>query len=362
MNYNEYNYKIDLSDELYEKTLSRVKSAVSKHNQVLKRRKTALLSAAACFVVLVCSVSAVKYNNANKLETTVNTPTENTNSDSNIEIITYELKYPHKIIIGNKIYSQYYFGDVKADRNNSIELKQSDIGEFICQFDYFNLTDDLSNFEPISSEEAKTNKFYKAKAYKYAKAKSDNIIIVQAKDEYYIFYLNGLTNDYTVKELLNEYTANGTNEIVGIEIWQNELYDYKSELPEGENISEQDIRLLLIGIIKDKETVNSILTILNNNSELSCTDDFSNEYDKALKKYYDSGLINDYPLMEEYGIYELKIKFSDGNELISDRFSLDVFLQKDGFCFSLCDKEQTTYYFLETTDYDKLTELIKSSL
>lgn len=367
MNYNEYNDRIDLSDELYEKTLNSVKSAVSKHNQVQKKRKTVFLSTAACFVVFACSISAVKYfsNNptTNMLEATVSTPTENPNHDRSIKIITENLKYPHKIIIDNKIYSQYYFGDAKGDKNNNIELKQSEIGELVCEIDYLNLTDDLENFEPMSFEEAKTNKFYKAKAYKYAKAKSDNVIIVQVKGEFYIFYLNGLTTGYTIEELLNVYTDNGANEIVGIEIWQDEFYELTIELPDAQDITCTEVRPLQKDTVKDKEAVNSILNILmKRHSKRSNQNDYSSEYDKALDEYCKSGLMNDYPLMSEYGVYELRIIFSDGSELIPDKFGLNIFMQKDFFYFMICNKGDKTYYSLENSEYDKLTEIINSAI
>lgn len=366
MNYNEYNDRIGLSAELYEKTLSGVKSAVSKHNQIQKRRKTAILSAAACFVVFACSISAVKYlgknPTANLFEVTVNTPTENSNNDGSIRIKTENSKYPHKIMIDNKIYSQYYFGDEKGDKDNNIELKQSEIGELICLLDYSNLTDDLSNFEPISSEDAKTNKFYKAKAYKYTKAKNDNIIIVQVKNEYYMFYFNGLTTDYTIEELLNVYTAEGTNGIACIEIWQDEYYNYTIQIPEDEDITGTDIRPLLKGTVTDKEAIKSILRILKEeHTKLSANDNYLSDYDIALRN---SGLINDYPpLMSEYGVYDLRIIFSDGSDLISDRYNLDIFMQKDFFYLNnICHKGDTIYYSLENSDYDELTEIIKSSL
>lgn len=366
MNYNEYNDRIDLSAELYEKTLSSVKSAVSKHNQVQKRRKTVFLSAAACFVVFACSISAVKYlgknPTANLFEATVNTPTENSNNDGSIKINTENSKYPHKIIIDSKIYSQYYFGDEKGDKNNNIDLKQSEIGEFICEIDYFNLTDDLAAFEPMSADEAKSNKFYKAKAYKYTKAKNDNIIIVQAKNEYYMFYLNGLTTDYTIEELLNVYTAEGANGIACIEIWQDEYYNYTIQIPDDEDITGTDIRPLLKGTVTDKEAINSILSILKKeHTKLSAYDNYSSDYDKALRKYCDK--INDCPLMSEYGVYELRIIFSDGSELISDKYNLDILMQKDFFYIdNICHKGDTIYYSLENSDYDELTEIIKSSL
>ena len=47
---------------------------------------------------------------------------------------------------------------------------------------------------------------------------------------------------YTIEDLLNLYTVKGNNEIIGIEIWQDEFYDYTIELPEEENITGQDIR------------------------------------------------------------------------------------------------------------------------
>ena len=365
MNYNEYNNKIDLSDELYEKTFNSVKSAVSKHNQAHKKRKTALLSAAACFVVFACSISAMKYSAKNPAPNTpgtaVGTPTEEPDNESSIKITTGSLKYPHKIIIDNKIYSQYYFGDAKGDKNNNIELKQSEISELICEIDYFNLTDDLTNFEPMSPGDAKTNRFYKAKAYRYSKAESDNVIIVQAKDKYYLFYLDGLTTDYTIEELFNIYTANGANKIAGIEIWQDEFY--KLTAPGAQDTASDEVRPLQIGTIKNQEAINSILTILNNNhSAHSNRNDYLSEYDKALKEYYDSGLMKNYPLMSEYGVYKFKIIFSDGSELIPDKFSLDILVKKDSFCFCICAKEDKTNYLLDNSGYDKLTEIIHSAI
>lgn len=361
MNYNEYNDKIELPENLYEKTLSSVKLAVSKHNQVQRRRKRIFLSAA-CFAIFVSTISAAKYfsnNPATNMFEAVSTPTENSNNDNSVKIKANASKYPHKIIIDNKIYSQYYFGDEKGDKDNDIELKQSKVGELICEIDYFNLTDDLSNFEPMSFEEAKTNKFYKAKAYKYTDAKSDNIIIVQAKDEYYLFYLDGLTDNYTIEELFNVYTANGNNKIVGIEIWQDEFF-------ENSNVQDNpstEVRPLQKGTINKQEAINSILTILNNtHSSLSGHSDYLNEYDEALKKYYNSGLMSDYPLMENYGVYELKIRFSEGSELIPDKSTLNILLKRESLYFCICAKENKTYYFLENSEYDKLIEIINSAI
>lgn len=357
MNYNEYNEQINLSDDLYEKTLAGVKSAVTNHNQVQKRRKTVFLSTAACFVVLACSVTAVKYlsksSPSDALESTINMPIDNSNRDSNIIFNTEETKYPYKIIIDNKIYSQYYFGDEKGDKDNNIELKQSQIGELICEIDYFNITDDLSDFEPMSSEEAKTNKFYKAKTYKYTKAKSDNIIIVQAKNEYYLFYLDGLTNDYTIEELLNIYTADGANEIIGIEIWQDE-FDCTFE--------DKEVRPLLKGILKDKDDISQILSILKKQYFKSRGyENHSSDYIEALNNYYADTTLN-CPLMAEYGVYELRIKFSDGNDIISDRNYLHIEIEEAECSVFICQKGNVTCYSLENSDYDKLTEIIESSL
>lgn len=363
MNYKEYNNQIKLSDDLYEKTLTSVKSEVSKHNQIQRRKKYAYLSFAACFVILVSSFSTVKYFNNNSSadvsESTNYTPTKNPDAsaknDINIIIETGDMKYPHKIILDNKIYSQYYFGDAKGDTNNNIVLKQSDIGEMICELDYSNLTDDLSTFAPITAEMAKNNKFYKAKVYKYAKSKSDNLIIVQVSKEYYIFYLNGLTAEYTVRDLLDVYTAKGANKITGIEVWQNELYDYTIELPEYEDITGQDVRPLLIGTVKDKDTILSIVNLLMNNSKVTSNSDVSDYlYD------YENGLSQN-KLMSEYGMYELHLVFADGQELKLDKNSLSISLQKGLYYFNICNSGDT-YYLLEDDDYNRIVKLIESSL
>ncbi len=351
-----YNDKIQLPDELYEKTLSSVKSAISKHNKIQKKRKTVLLSAAACFVVFVCSISVLKYfgqnNTINNIETTANSTINPQKNDQTIKIVSDETKYPYKIIIDNKIYSQYYLGDEKADKGNNIELKQSEISELICQLDYFNLTDDLSNFKPMSSEKAKTNKFYKAKVYKYAPAKSDNIIIVQVKDEYYMFYLDGLTTEFTVEELLNEYTANGVNEVVAIEIWQDELYNYTIDLPEAEDITEQGVRPLLVGTIKDKKQLQSILEIIANNNGV--IDNNSSDCDK--------GSQDQNSLMSERGEYELHLVFANTQELNLNGVSLNITIKNNYFYFDVCNKENSLLFGLESADYNKLLDIIRSAI
>lgn len=362
MNYNEYNHQLKLSDDLYEKTLAGVKSEISKHNQIQRKKKSAYLSFAACFMILVSSVSAVKYFNKNSsdtFETTHNSPTNNTsisNDNSTVKIKIEDTKYPQKIIIDNKIYSQYYFGDEKGDKDNNIELKLSEIGELICTADYANLTNDLFSFEPMDIEEAKSNKFYQAKIYKYAGTKSDNLIIVNAKNEYYIFYLDGLMNDYTVEDLLNVYTAVSDNEIVGVEIWQNELYEYTIELPEAEDITGQDVRPLLRGVIKDKVAIKSITDILKKNNRESRYNLGDNLTD------YEEGLSREKSLMSDYGEYELRLIFLDGQKLNIDKISLDISLKKDYFYFDICHKGNPIYYKLEDSEYDRLVELIESSL
>ena len=69
MNYTEYNNQLKLPDDLYKKTLAGVKSEISKHNQIQRKKKVAYLSFAACFMILVTSISTVKYLNNNSSDT-----------------------------------------------------------------------------------------------------------------------------------------------------------------------------------------------------------------------------------------------------------------------------------------------------
>lgn len=360
MNYTEYNNQLKLPDDLYKKTLAGVKSEVSKHNQIQRKKKVAYLSLAACFMILVTSISTVKYlnnNSSDTFETTHNSSTNNngfSTDNRTIKIKIEDTKYPQKIIIDNKIYSQYYFGDAKSDKNNNIELKQSEIGELACKLDYFNLTDDLSKYVPMTVEEAKNNKFYKALVYKYAK--SDNLIIVQTNNEYYIFYLNGLTTDYTIEDLLNLYTAKGNNEIIGIEIWQDEFYDYTIELPEGKNITDRGIRPLLKGTITDKEVISSIVTTIK-----ECNENKNDDINGYLSDY-GKGLASEESLMSDNGEYKLKLIFADGQELNLNKNSLDITLKKDYFYFDICHKGNPIYYKLEDSKYNRMVELIESAL
>ena len=94
-------------------------------------------------MILVTSISTVKYlnhNSSDAIEATQNSSTNNkgfSTDNRTIKIKIENTKYPQKIIIDNKIYSQYYFGDAKADKNNTIELKQSEIGDLVCTLDYY---------------------------------------------------------------------------------------------------------------------------------------------------------------------------------------------------------------------------------
>ena len=206
----------------------------------------------------------------------------------------------------------------------------------------------------MTLEEAKNNKFYKALVYKYAK--SDNLIIVQTNHEYYIFYLNGLTTDYTIEDLLNLYTAKGNNEIIGIEIWQDEFYDYTIELPEGKNITDRDIRPLLKGTITDKEVITSIVTTIK-----ECNKNKNDDINSYLSDY-DKGLASEESLMSDNGEYKLKLIFADGQALNLDKNSLDITLKKDYFYFDICHKGNPIYYKLEDSKYDRIVEFIESSL
>lgn len=360
MNYTEYNNQLKLPDDLYKKTLAGVQSEIAKHNQMQRKKKFAYLSFAACFMILVTSISSVKYFNnhsSDTFETTHNSSTNNKGFSADnrtIKIKIEDTKFPQKIVIGNKIYSQYYFGDAKADKNHNIELKQSEIGDFVCKLDYYNLTNDLSKYVPMPVEEAKNNKFYKALVYKYAK--SDNLIIVQTNNEYYIFYLDGLTTDYTIEDLFNLYTAKGNNEIIGIEIWQDEFYDYTIELPEGKNITDRGIRPLLIGTITDKETISSIVNTIKecNENKMDDINSYSSDDDK--------GLESEKSLMSDNGEYKLRLLFADGQKLNLDKNSLDITLTKDYFYFDICHKGNPIYYKIESSKYNRIVAFIASAL
>lgn len=133
--------------------------------------------------------------------------------------------------------------------------------------------------------------------------------------------MNGLTTDYTIEDLLNLYTAKGDNEIIGIEIWQDEFYDYTIELPEEENITDRDIRPLLKGTITDKEVMTSIVNIIKecNENKLDDISSYLSDYDKGESKK---------SLMSDNGEYKLRLIFADGQALNLDKNSLDITLKK----------------------------------
>ena len=100
MNYTEYNNQLKLPDDLYKKTLAGVKSEISKHNQIQRKKKVAYLSFAACFMILVTSISTVKYlnnNSSDTFETTHNSSTNNKgfSTDNRTIKIKIENTKPH---------------------------------------------------------------------------------------------------------------------------------------------------------------------------------------------------------------------------------------------------------------------------
>ena len=100
MNYTEYNNQLKLPDDLYKKTLAGVKSEISKHNQIQRKKKVASLSFAACFMILVTSISTVKYlnhNSSDAIEATQNSSTNNkgfSTDNRTIKIKIENTKYP----------------------------------------------------------------------------------------------------------------------------------------------------------------------------------------------------------------------------------------------------------------------------
>ena len=108
MNYTEYNNQLKLPEDLYKKTLAGVKSEISKHNQIQRKKKVASLSFAACFMILVTSISTVKYlnhNSSDAIEATHHSSTKNkgfSTDNRTIKIKIEDTKYPQKIIIDNR--------------------------------------------------------------------------------------------------------------------------------------------------------------------------------------------------------------------------------------------------------------------
>ncbi|MDD6728237.1 MAG: hypothetical protein PUE08_03340 [Eubacteriales bacterium] len=359
MNYKDFNDNIELSDELYEKTMLNVKAGISKHNQIQKRKKSAFLSFAACFIILISSFAIFdKRTNISNLESTPNMQnTQTTISDNKaIKIETDNDKSQTKIIIDKKIYTQYIFNketQIKGEENKAIEIKKSDIGELICDIKISNITNDLTDFSSMDIAEAESNTFYKAKAYKFSKSQNDNVIIVVAKNKYYLFYLNGITTDYTSNDLIELYTSNGNIEIESIEIWQNELFE--NTIDSSEKIVYTDERPVKIATIKDKTVIKSIMDIISKDHN-RCDDKTVNE----CLSDYEKGLSEKPELMSDNGEYELRIIFSDDKNFGIDESILRISVYKKFFNFQICEKGNTSCFSLSNNDYKKLTELFKS--
>ena len=104
MNYTEYNNQLKLPDDLYKKTLAGVKSEISKHNQIQRKKKVAYLSFAACFMILVTSISTVKYlnhNSSNAFETTHHSSTNNKGFSTDNRTIKIKMEACSSILHNN---------------------------------------------------------------------------------------------------------------------------------------------------------------------------------------------------------------------------------------------------------------------
>lgn len=367
MNNNGFNGQIELPEELCEKTKDAVQAAVTKHNQVHRKRRTVLLSTAACLAVFAISIVSVKYFKQNQIAPSENPTSSGTGTHisdtptANDEGIYLEsngnLPIPQSFTLNNKEYLQYSIG--MSYEETKIKINQSDIGEMICELGAENLKEYSSHIYENWTDTI----FLNAKVYRYTKAKSDSILIVQTTDgKYYLFSIDGVSGNSSITDLINDFSAGGVNEIIGIEIWQNTIVEFPDEL--GENgaplvIGGKDSRPILKGTIKDKDTIQTILTILEK------------KHDK--RNAADMPTDDNTKLMSDYGMYDIRIVFSDGQELdlpardidytsdihmpsglLHDPSALDIHLRKGYFLIGEGD-----CYSINDSDYNELAAILE---
>lgn len=317
MDYLDYIQSIEPPAILKDKTQVRVKEAIEKRNMIAKKRNT-FLSAAACFILIVGIVSALKNDKLqpNKLtsdvgsvQTSAEMSSEQEHFYVKLEDNSHSKQGAQKIILNGKIYLQYCDKSKKAgwgDDNGNIILNKSDFGNPVCTLRGENLYDWTESGMLMDDNSAKENRFLNAKVYEYTKVKSNTVYIVQTADEYYLFTLSGYVKKQSFSDIMDTCTASDSSKIKSIQIWQDEVYEFKYRV-QDEYIKGNDLRPICVGEITDSTKIEALINVFKKPAE-----NITNEELRA-GGYVD--LTNSMEPMCDRGEYNLVIKFKDNTEL-----------------------------------------------
>lgn len=337
MNYFDYINDIKPDKRLKTSTESKVMLEMSKQSIKKSNAQKACISIAACFILLVVTITSSKalmnnfdnFDNPNKTEkiTAQNIPSDkilvNTDGDG-------LQAGPVAVLFEDKMYLQYYRSDIReGDMKGKIEIDKSDISELAYTINEDNLVDgiDFMFLTLQDAETAKQNKFYNAKVYKLKNCKNDTVLLAKRdvkEDSYYFFCLKGINSKNTPAEVINIFTLGESNPIKYINVFQQ-----NAECKDTESYIKKTT-------INDSETLDSIMDILESCST-SC-----NAYDIVSKGFVEKELTGDE--------YLLEITFDDNTKL-------NVYLFKKYFKFFITQKDEYDYYLFNGSEYYSLLEL-----
>lgn len=340
MNYFDYINDLKPDNNLKNNTKSKVMLEISKQNVKKSTAKKTYLSIAACFIVLLTSISALRVlmrnseNIGNSSEIEKSTTQNHLSDKISVNIAGDGLAAgPEAVLFEDKLYLQYSRDDIReGSKEGEIEINKSDIGELVYTINEDHLVDGI-NFKflkTLSTEAAKQNKFYNAKVYKLKNCKNDTVFLVKRdvkEDEYYFFLLKGINSKNTVSEVIDIFTSGKSNPIKYINVFQQDS-KYK------------DIQTYIKkATIQDSETIGSVIDILS-----SCTTN-CNAYDIVEKGFIENELTEDE--------YLLEIVFDDETKL-------NVYLFKEYFNFFITQEDEYDYYLFSGSQYYALLKLFNN--
>lgn len=362
MNYFDYVNSLEPNSDLKDSTRARVQEEIAKKNIRVRKKKIAYLSTAACFALFATVITVIKSTNytpniipenstnniivstthgnqtttndkpqnqttsnyADKTTEKAQTPTSKKadttdnigSNDIKINVTSDGNKYgAQKIKIKDKVYVQYCSNGNKTDwgdDNGNVTINKSDIGDLVCTLEANNLIEleHWDDYACMSNSQANKCKFNKAKIYEFKKCKNGTQLLAKTDSDYYLFYLSDFTAKVTVSQVIDTYSASGSNTVKNIEVNNSHT-------------------------ISDRDKLTAIIDTL----KLS-----KNNY--SLKETISKGYIDN----NDEGI-DLIITFADGTKL-------KAIIYNNYFVFSVVQKDDYGYYSLSDNQYSSLSKLL----
>lgn len=365
MKYNDYIDSINPPLELKEKIYSAVnKEAVKKQINRSKKIK-GTITVAACFAIIVGTTFVINNSSKSENQSKLIGSVEKDN-DSLVQIAEAgnDKSLPQELIINNAYYRQFSSNEVKGQlqkENGNYVIKKSDIGDFVCNINSNNIYN-MDKQKTENDENAKQNEFYNAKVYYYLPCNDLSNIVVETKENFYLFHIVDLNNSVGITEMLDFFSVDKNNHVDSIEIWQDEtvnrppqeddkvvysiqhwqentVSDNFFEL-QGEATSGLTVKEVMRNSIKDKNDIKAIIKYLsmakpvkNGNKDEIYFDIHRNEIDES---------------MTDTDQYRLVFKLSNG-------LSFELFICKDS---KYIQALESTYFESDKSTINELVKLI----